>query len=285
MRLLRFGLVALLLAACCQAFAAGPRAVRKQVETSRLVKGTVDIDANGHVVGYALEKIDGLPPGVHAMFARALPQWRFEPISLPEGKTRARTSVSLRLVAKKVADDSFTVEIRGAQFGEPAAGEHVSMAEKPRPPHYPEAAVMAGVGGTVYVVMRVGRDGRVENAMTEQVNLRIVSSEHAMRGWRELLSKAALRVARDYRFNLPTHGPHVDAPGWSVRVPFDFRIGNLERELAVTDWEAYVPGPRADVPWIDNEEREAADAMAGTGMRPLDGVGYRLVTPLQPAGG
>jgi len=41
-----------------------------------------------------------------------------------------------------------------------------------------------------------------------------------------------------------------------------------------------MPGPRADIPWIDGKERE----IAGSGPQPIGG-GPRLLTPLVPVGG
>lgn len=283
MRLPRLCLPLLLATALAQpAVAAGPGAVRRQVESSRVVTGTLDIDREGRVAGYALENADDLPAEVGNLFARTLPQWRFEPVRLPEGSTLARTRMSLRLVAKKLDGDRYTIEIRGAQFGSAEPGEEVALAERPKPPAYPASAIERGVGGKVYIAVMVARDGRVSQAIAEQVNLRLIASEQAMARWRDVLAKAALRVAREYRFAPPTKGPHADAPYWSVRIPLEFIIGDAAPPDD-TKWHAYVPGPRADVPWIEDEERQAADAMAGTGIQPL-GSGYRLLTPLQPAG-
>jgi hypothetical protein len=259
------------------AFAGGPGAVRKQIESSLLVKGTIDISADGRVLGHALERAGTLPEGVVGMIDKAVPQWRFEPVELREGTTRARAPMSLRIVAKKLDADSFIVQIRGAQFGSYAPDE-VASSRQMTPPRYPQAAAYAGVGGTVYTVLRIGRDGRVEDAIAEQVNLRVIASEPVMARWRKVLAQAALHAARGWAFNPPTKRADVDAPYWLVRVPVDF-IAPDQKQPEEHEWHAYVPGPRETVPWDPEASSMGADALAAGGVYPV-GRGLRLLTPL-----
>lgn len=271
-----------LLALCVSsAFAAGPAAVRKQIESSLLVKGTIDIKADGNVAGYTLEGSEALPSGIKSMVARVVPQWRFEPIELSQGAAKARATMSLRFVAKKLGDDNFTIAIRSAHFGNDHPGQSVSTKRRMSPPKYPEQAARAGVGGTVYTVLRVGRDGRVEDVIAQQVNLRFVADENAMQRWRDLLARTTLRVAKDWVFLPPTKGDEVDAPYWSVRVPVDFIAPGSERPKD-HKWHAYVPGPRAVIPWRNDESETGADALAAGGVYMLNG-GPRLLTSLNPS--
>lgn len=258
-------------------FAGGPGAVRKQIESSLLVKGTIDIGADGRVLGHALERRESLPAGVVGMIDQAVPQWRFEAVELREGTTRARAPMSLRIVAKKLDEDSFTVQIRGAQFGSYAPDETPSSRQM-TPPRYPHAAAYAGVGGTVYTVLRIGRDGQVEDAVAEQVNLRVIASEAVMMRWRKVLAQAALHAARRWAFNPPTKGEDVDAPYWSVRVPVDF-IAPDQKQPLEHEWHAYVPGPRETIPWEPDASPMGADALVAGGVYPV-GRGPRLLTPL-----
>lgn len=259
------------------AFAEGPGAVRKQVESSLLVKGTIDIDADGRVLGHALERAGALPEGVARLIDNAVTQWRFEPVELREGTTRARAPMSLRIVAKRLDEDSFTVRIHGAQFGSYVPGEAPSSRQM-APPRYPRAAIYAGVGGTVYTVLRIGRDGRVEDAIAEQVNLRVIAGEAEMGRWRKVLAQAALQTARRWAFNPPTKGESVDAPHWSVRVPVDF-IAPGQKKPEEHEWHAYVPGPRETIPWDPEASAMGADALAAGGVYPVGG-GPRLLTQL-----
>lgn len=276
----RFWTAMVLAAGFGSAFAAGPAAVRKQVESSLLVRGTIDITADGAVAGYALQHDQPLPSGITSMIARVVPQWRFEPIELIKGTTKGRATMSMRIVAKKLDGDKFSIEIRGAQFGNDAAAQSSPGQSALSPPRYPEQAARAGVGGTVYAALKIGRDGRVEEAIAEQVNLQVVASEPSMQRWRDLLAKATLRAVKQWTFVQPM-GVAVDAPYWSARVPVDFVAPGFKLPKD-HQWRAYVPGPRTEIPWRSGEFDAGADALAAGGVYPLDG-GPRLLTALNPS--
>lgn len=258
------------------AWAGGPSAVRKQVESSLLVTGTIDIQADGSVVGHALDKPETIADAIAGIIARAVPLWRFEPIELDPGVTRARATMSIRLVARKIEDGNLSVEISAVRFiGRPRPGE-VPVGVKRQHPAYPKLAMRHGVGGTVYTVMKVGRDGRVEDAVAEQVNLRIVTSEKDMEGWRDLLAEAALRAARQWTFSPPTEGDEAGKPYWLVRVPMEF-VAWKQKSTEEGQWHAYVPGPPRETPWKwSDRSGEGADAFAAGGEYPV-GSGPRLL--------
>ncbi|HEY0504296.1 MAG TPA: energy transducer TonB, partial [Lysobacter sp.] len=197
-----------------------------------------------------------------------------------DGKpARVRTVMSVRLVAKPLPDNNFDVRIAAADFGAPGEDEFVSTGKPLRRPRYPEQAAMSGVRGTVYVIVRVGRDGKVQDAMAEQVNLRVVDTESEMNRWRDMLADATLATARKWTFVPPTKGEEVDAPFWLARVPVDYQMPNDEAPRPGR-WEAYIPGPRQSAPWLGGMDTSlGADAVAGGGIFPLQG-GPRLLTPL-----
>lgn len=275
----------LVLALCSAvAFANGPGGVRKQVESSLVVKGTVDIDADGRVLGYALDRADTLAPAVKQLLAGAVPHWRFEPVQLDPGTDRGRAPMSVRLVAKKLEDGDYRIEVRGAQFGSHKRG-HTIEAVSMTPPRYPMPAARAGIGGTVYLVALVGTDGRVVEAAPEQVNLRVIASENEMQAWRRLFAQAAVAGAKQWTFQPPAAGPDVDAGRWAVRVPIDFVMGEdgSAPPSTASEWQAYVPGPRMRLPWAREaesaEESRNGDALASGSVHML-GRGLRLITPL-----
>ncbi len=276
--------VGMVLALCVGTVAAGgPGAVRKQVELSLLVKGTIDVKADGSVAGYALDGAENLPIGIVKMIAGFAPTWRFEPLKLSANATSARAQMNVRLVAKKLDDGTFAVAIRGTQFHQKRPGEEVTSV-KLDPPRYPASAARSGVGGSVYLAVKVGRDGRVAEAMSEQVNLRVVTSERDMVVWREMLAKAALKAAQGWTFNPPTKGDGVDEPYWSLRIPVDF-IAPDQSQPEEGQWQAYVPGPRQQIPWKadgDVGQDDDADAFAAGGVYPV-GAGLRLLSVIDPS--
>lgn len=272
-------MAALLSLFAASAFAATLEDVRK-VESSLLVNGTIDITADGSVAGYTLKDSEKLPSGIKSMVARVVPQWRFEPTRLGEGATSVRAAMSLRFVAKELEDKTYAIAIRSAHFDNDQPGENPS-ARIMMPPKYPGQAALDGIGGTVYTIVRVGRDGRVEAVIAEQVNLRMVAGEDELRRCREMLADAALRAAKHWTFQPPTKGESVDAPYWLVRIPVDFVPWGSEGPKD-HKWQAYVPGPRAKVTWRKDDAGTGVDAVAAGGVYSLDG-GPRLLTSLDPS--
>lgn len=256
-------------------------AVREQAEMSLVAKGSIDIDPHGKVVGYTLDDAAKLPPAVRMVTDRASALWRFEPVLIDGKAVPARTRMSLRIAARKSdGDKGYEVEIVGADFQVDVPPEERPTRRRIFAPVYPMSAAQSGMGGTVYVVIRFGRDGNVQDAFAEQVNLSAVDREKAMDGWRDMLAKAALRAARQWSFNPPTRGVEVDEPYWRVRVPITFmRRGQVVPSYG--QWELYIPGPRQRAPWIDASDVPAfgGDAIAGDDIAPV-GKGLRLLTSL-----
>ncbi|MFC0676577.1 energy transducer TonB [Lysobacter korlensis] len=270
-------LIVLCLAMGAAVSANGPRAVRKQAESSLLVKGSIDITADGEVLAHTLEGGDTVPPAIAEMIGKRVSELRFEPVVLQPGTSRARAPMTVRVVAKKLDDDRYALQVRGMQFGSHAPGETVSSKSLP-PPSYPESAAWGGVGGTVYVVVRIGRDGRVEDAIAEQVNLRVIDNESAMTKWRQVLAQSALQGARKWTFTPPQRGEAADAPYWSARVPVDY-VAPGQSVPNEYKWHAYIPGPRTAIPWEPEVSAAGADALAAGGVHPI-GQGLRLLTPI-----
>ncbi|KAA8919769.1 protein tonB, partial [Xanthomonas sontii] len=171
----------------------GPGAVRKQIESSMLVSGTIDIEPSGTVSALALDQQERLPEGVVGFVRNSVMQWKFEP-GMRDGKpVPARAPMTLRLVAKRLQGDDYQIEIRSADFTRYDPSDHsVVTAIQMKPPAYPQAAYSVGAAGSAYLVLKVGRDGRVADAVVEQVNLRVVASEQQMQQLREVLGKSAL---------------------------------------------------------------------------------------------
>jgi hypothetical protein len=271
--------VAMWMAPMGAAFAGGRGEVRKQTEMSMLLNGQIVIERDGTVQEYVLDDAAGLPPVTTQLLDKATRHWRFDPIAVDGNPVRARTAMSVRLVAKPLEDGRFDVRVAAANFGKPGEGEFITSSAPLKPPRYPELAGASGVGGTVYVVVRVGRDGKVEDAMAEQVNLRVVDTENGMARWRDMLAQAALRGVRNWTFVPPTKGDEVDEPFWLARVPVDFLLHDQET-VKPGKWEAYIPGPRQTAPWLGGVDTSlGADAVAGSGIFPVKG-GPRLLTPL-----
>lgn len=263
------------------ALAAGPGAARKRAEASMLVTGEIAVADDGSVTGYTLDRQEKIPQEVVGLIGRAAPKWRFAPVMQDGHAVAAKAHMNIRLVAQHASDDSdnYIIHIASASFGDYGEGGESMTYARRSPPSYPRNAVAAGVQGTVYLLLRVGRDGKVTDAAVEQVNLGVAGSDRELKVWRDVLADPALRVAKDWTFNLPTKGMHVNDPAYITRVPVMFRLNRNERpdELYGT-WVPYIPGPKTSIAW-NKDDGSSADALPDNGLY-LVNSGLRLTTPL-----
>jgi TonB family protein len=264
------------------ALAAGPGEVRKRVQASMLLTGKIVVAPDGNVRSYAVDQAEKLPPAVAGLIANNVPRWKFEPTLLDGKPVAAEAKMSFRVVAEPVDGGKFSMGISGAEFGQGKPGESISYNKRVRVIYPPEAA-QARVSGTVYLVLRVGRQGQVVDVVAQQVNMRVLASDSELERWRQVLARSAMRAARQWTFNPPTSGKWVDADYWVARVPvnFNLRTPGMPKEESYGQWQEYVPGPRQPIPWFDKEQMAStsADALPDGDIRQVD-QGLRLTSPL-----
>jgi len=85
------------------------------------------------------------------------------------------------------------------------------------PPMYPEDVLNARGRGDVLLLVQVGRDGKVLDVATEQVNLRVIANEAIMRKMRDKLARVSMGAARKWTFKAPSTGNEKDEASWTVR--------------------------------------------------------------------
>jgi len=268
-------LIALMLSTllCSFSVQAGTGAVRKSVEASMQVRGQVVIAADGTLESYTLEKAEALPEEVKELLGRYLPACEFA-VTTASGKPgRVTSNMSAQILARQNGQGGMTISVNGTQFMDPKTPEYVKSVAMP-PPHYPMNAAQAGLTGTVYLVLRVNSDGSVAQAHAEQVNMSVLGNENVLRQGRNMLSKAALVKAREWRFEVTPAGLAAGEP-IDVRVPVDFKLGPVPKDQkdgpVYGKWQAYVPGPYAAIPWRPEESNsQALGALAGGGLYPVD---------------
>ncbi|WEN15973.1 energy transducer TonB [Rhodanobacter sp. AS-Z3] len=265
--------------------AAGP-AARERVQASMLLTGTIVVAPDGSVRSYAIDHADKVEPAVTALIGRTVPAWHFQPVLLDGKPVAAKASMSLRVVALPIGNGNYQMSISGSHFGQDEPGTRISS-DRQEHPRYPEQAARANVAGTVYLVLRVGRTGQVEEAAAEQVNLAVVGSDAMLTRWRKAFAESALEAARTWTFHPPTKGSHVNQDHWVARVPVRYFLrpmGSRNRD-EYGKWEMYVPGPKELVPWVDDKRllSGSADALPGDGIYQLDDDGLRLITPVSGA--
>ena len=276
-------LCALLLCSFAVSAGNGPSAARKQIESALYVTGTIDITPAGDVVTHTLDLPEKLPKGIVDMAARLLPQWKFEPIAL-QGKAISRSKMNLLFVGKKLDNGNYSVELRSAAFSGIDPEESVAIDPRgQKKPIYPIGLVDAGISGTVFLSLKIGRDGKVINVDASHVNLHVIGSESQMNQWRKALARSSIAVARQWTFVPPKSGPAADKPYWLGTLPFDYLIEGHELP-AYGKWRTYVAGPKALIPWESEKliAEGSTDALTANTFH-MAGSGRRLLTPL--AGG
>jgi len=226
---------------------------RDTAEASMLVTGMVEVNPDGTLHGYTIDQSDKVPPEVMGVIGRSIPHWGFK-FSRPVTDV-VKTKMNIRMVARKAADGKFYVSVAGTSFGEEGQGADDKVQYKTREPapKYPRVAIDARVTGTAYLLLRIGRDGTVEEAIAEQVNLGQYGTESEMKRLRNALAGASLEAARQWKYALPTHGPGTADPYWVVRVPVQFNLyqmGEVPKPRPYGSWDVYIPGPRESAPWV-----------------------------------
>jgi hypothetical protein len=269
-------IVGMWLAVCCAtAFAGESAEVRKQVEASMWVTGSVDVDAQGAVTGFRLKDPDKLPPAVVALVEQRAPDWLFEAHRVQGAPVASTAAMNLRILAKRspAEEERYTLDIVGAGFYvKPKDPAEQLQSARLIPPTFPQQALDIGAGGTVYLLLKVGRDGTVEDGVAEQVNLRYVTDEPGMARLRRQFANAALVRAKGWKFQPPTAGESAGDPFWTVRVPVVFTLYFGASKPAYGEWESYVPGPRERAPWLPDAAAGLAfspDALPEGGAYPL----------------
>ena len=150
-----------------------------------------------------------------------------------------------------------------------------------KPPLHPRTVAASGVSGTVYVVLKVGADGTLQDVMVEKVNLRTLGTESDMKNWRAALADSAMKAVRKWTFVPPTKGELASHGFWLGRASVIFEMHDARRD-AYGKWRAYIPGPTQTIPWSHDERPGfSPDSLADGSIHMLgQNEGPKLLTPL-----
>lgn len=259
--------------------------IRDQVVGSLPVSGTIEVDPQGKVHAYTIKDAAAYDQAVRDMLDRNIRRWTFKPVLVDGVPRQARFDMYLRLQAKPLDEKSYEVTISSAAFGsKEAAAPHSEISSRSmRPPEYPVDEMRLGVGGTVVMVLMIGRDGAVDDAFVEQTNLKAVGDATAMQRWRHDFERSALVAARRWRFEPPTAGPLATDPHWYARIPVAYTPFGAKATTPVGTWETYVPGPRHRAPWAEKQELadNGVDALPAGRLFPVEQP-LQLLTSLNP---
>lgn len=261
------------------AFAGVDEQPKTDVLFGMLVSGHVDVAADGTVTDYSLRKPERLPTSVRLLVGNMISAMEFEPLVVDGVAVQSKNRMSVRVVAREAADGDYELRIQSAHFSPGESGPEIKPIGPLRAPPFPRKA--AGASGTVYLVLKVGQDGRVQDAVAEQVNLRSSSKADQMQRWRDEFATSATKAALKWRFVLPKDTASRK-PFVSLRVPMDFDAAGRKPEWDASmygKWIAYIPGPRVRAPWLDLTEDSSPDLSGGSIALVEEGRAARPATP------
>jgi hypothetical protein len=288
----------------CYAWAASDDPLKNALATM-LITGQIEVAQDGRVQGYTIDHPEKIPPAVVDLIQKNVPGWEFQ--GGKHSNTVQKATMSLRIVAKPLDSQHYALSIRCVRFGDAnvTATDRVTYSDESaqegkgkrrwaRTYDYPHEAFEAGVSGTVYLLVRVNRQGHVDEAAVEQVDLGVYGArESQMPYFRALLGRAAVEQARQWTFDPPTTGKHVSDPYWDIQtaVPFLLRgpgvAVNLKTDGAPIEdyygqWQPYIPGPRESISWAKNDSlpSSSSDLIANNGIAQGDEQALQPTTKL-----
>lgn len=283
--MVRRWLIALAVLVAMPAMGQSEEQMLRQAELSMVVTGHVDIAPDGSVSSHGIRRRDQLPDYVVAMVDEAAATWRFEPIEEDGVPVKARARMSLRLVGQAIdGGDEFAIRIANGSFGghdRSDTGRVVGL--RVTPPRYPDEMLRQGSEGTVYLLLKIGRNGRVQDLAVERVNLGNFAGEREMEQRRRIFATSAERAARRWVYRTPSTGPYVDRDSWVVRVPVVYELARAGRQSQDESvWSVYIPGPTQQVPEWGKRSGGSDAALAGV-VQMVDSE-RTLLSPLQGPG-
>jgi len=171
-----FGMALLLCFIAFSSVAADALPATESIMTMR-VDGELAIDPQGKVLDYRIDT--KLEPAVRAQIDKAIPRWRFVPVSIDGKATAVKSRMRITLAAQQVAA-GYAVSIDNVVFQDDRASTNMQVmgadakpaddisAKFRKPPGYPLGLMRAGVEGAVLVYIRVTPDGKAGDVAAVQ---------------------------------------------------------------------------------------------------------------------
>jgi hypothetical protein len=254
------------------------------VEMGMRIEGSLAIGSDGRINALEIDKQDMIPEAVATLVRDTVQKWEFEPQLRDGVAVPTDTRMTVRVVARPGENETFNVHLVSAHFEAAKSDAERAADRRGRTvaPRYPGEVFRYGGQGTVYLALKVDRDGRVVDRVAEQVNLRSTGTPKQLEAFRNGLAKASLDAARKWRFPQSAEDAALDQPYRTLRVPVTFAIGGTPTD-DLRHWRAYVPGPRSQIPWTTRADSAAfsPDLLSdGSATLAGDPNAPRLRTPL-----
>ncbi len=265
-------------------FAGMSFAAKSPMEMSMLLEGEIQVSSQGQVARHEIKDADKVPSAVLNFVNASVESWEFEPPVVDGQSVALLNTMRILVVAQEKDDGSYELRIQSAAFS-PADGSDTGYevaTEDMAAPRYPRDAARVGAGARVFLVLKIGRNGQVEDVFAEQIN--IITSGMRISSDRDLhaaFERASVETARRWKFIPPSRGEQADADYWTLRVPITYFMGSAPR-AAYGRWEPYLRTPRKAADWAGARLLASSpEAMLDGKPRIAGGVsGLRLKTPI-----
>lgn len=258
---MRTVVMAMALAGACAAQAAPKYAPVPGFEASVLttqVDGMVEIDPDGRVVDYILEKgRKPLPPAVAERLGKQVRGWSFDPVQVGGKRVLARARMRVTLIAEE-KPDGFAVSVdnvtfpplRGAVVPDSKPDLQLRMVKAPRP-SYPDEFQNRRLDATVLVSVKLHADGRFADAAIVQTSIpdRYGKPEEFGRLAAILEAEVMRAVPRmQMAIDYPPGAVATDEPVTGM-MPILFRMG-AEPKQAQGLWRTETRSIKRTPPWL-----------------------------------
>ena len=285
-----------------------PIAEGKSVLTMR-VDCEITINSEGTVTSYQL--FTELEPQIQELLVKAIPGWRFSPLTVDGKPAAARSPMRITLAATAV-ESGYQVRVDNVVFrpetAEPSvvpksqegqAGGTLHVIERadernaPQrqyvqikrkrvvPPIYPQGIMQAGIEGLVLLNILLRPDGTVANVFASQSSLLDVEGKAGVLDRARVeFEKNAVAGARNWTFTVKAESPSsLRADDLTVRIPIEYKLHPADpRHLVAANapgkWRHEFRGPNMPVPWLAGE-----DGQQMVGVSDLDGGELMTGTP------
>lgn len=256
------------------------------------LEGRIEIGTDGTVLRY--EPVTPVAEPLAARVREAVARFRFEPIVERGKPVTATARMWLNLVATPRADGDLDVSIEHVGF--PSEGfatfdgtgsQWVLGVAERAPLQYPVAAFRADVSGRVVVAVRVGRDGRVLEALPRASAVfdreRDRTNATTLAKGLGALEGAAVDAIRRWRFDVRIpDGVTPAAEELTVLIPVEWR---LEGHRVAKDgvWLRETRSAERTLPWLEPMTANAIPALSVVGKQGHAGLPsprLRLLTPV-----
>ena len=236
-----------MLAASPAANARDQRRLIEKTEMSMLVKGGIDMRPDGSVERYSIDHSEKLSPAVTQMIGAQVSAMAVRAVLVDGKPVNAHTNMSLRIVAKPVDEQNFSVRIQSASTGGKGDAAPYKRPEKDFAQTHGAGALVDRLDGpNLYLALKIGTDGRCWMRLSKQPDLRLgyqMSGDGEERkmgrggSWKRwtAMGRTGHRPNRYLAWNIGPHG---------------FREGTVPpSESGYGEWRAYIPRPCTPVPW------------------------------------